>query len=78
MWYWILGLYFGPMVVNMLVVYIEDKPETVEDLLKQWGLLFIPLINIFFTLCVPIYYIHKLFSEKFKSWWEKFKQIKIR
>jgi hypothetical protein len=78
MWYFILGLYFGPMVVNILVIYIEDKPETVEDLLKNWEIFFIPLVNIFVTFSIPLYYIGEFFSEKFNYWWEKFKKLKIR
>ena len=77
-WYWILGLYFVPMIINMIVSYKEDKTETIGDLLNNWGLFFIPIVNIFVTICTPAYYIDKLYSDRISSWWERFKNIRIR
>ena len=77
MWYWILGLYFGPMVINMIFVYSDkDSVSTVGDFLKFWWAYFIPVFNLFMTICLPIYYINE--HLKFGERWEKFKNIKIR
>ena len=76
--YWILVLYVLPMVINMIVSYKEEECETIGDLLSNWGLFFIPIVNIFVTICIPAYYTDKLYSDKISSWWERFKNIKIR
>jgi hypothetical protein len=77
MWYWILGLYFVPMVVNMAFMYFDtDGVETIGDFLSAWWAYFIPFLNLFMTLCIPIYYIDT--QLKFGERWEKFKNIKIR
>ena len=76
-WYWILGLYVLPMVINILFVYSDNKfVHTVGDLLKFWWAYFVPFLNIFMTLCLPIYCIDVYF--KLGERWEKFKNIKIR
>ena len=75
--YWTLGLYFIPMVINILFVYFNnDLVYTVGDLLKYWGVYLIPFINLLLCLFVPIYYIDGWI--KFEKRWEKFKNIKIR
>lgn len=77
MWYWILGLYFVPMVINMLFAYYNNKYVcTIGDLLYYWWAYFIPGFNIFMTLCLPIYYIDTYL--KLSERWEKFKNIRIR
>ena len=76
MWYWILGLYFVPMVINMLFAYYNKYVYTIGDLLYYWWAYFIPVFNIFMTLCLPIYCIDVYF--KLGKRWEKFKNIKIR
>ena len=77
MWYWILGLYFVPMVVNMAFMYFDtDGVETIGDFLKYWWAYFIPGFNLFMTLCIPIYYIDT--QLKLGERWERFKNIKIR
>jgi hypothetical protein len=75
--YWILGLYFIPMVINMAFVYSDNKSVfTVGDFLKYWWAYFIPGFNFCMTLCLPIYYIDT--QLKFGERWERFKNIKIR
>ena len=80
MWYWILGLYFVPMVVNIVFQYYEENVEmqTVGDLLKTWYFYFVPIFNILITFLIPFYYIDKIWSYKLGFWWERFKNIKIR
>ena len=77
MMYCILGLYFVPMVINMVFVYFDDdRVKTVGDFLYHWWVYFIPGVNIFMMLCLPIYYIDTYL--KLGERWEKFKNIKIR
>ena len=73
----ILLLYLLPMVINMLFVYSDNKSvHTVGDFLNYWWAYFIPFINLFMTLCLPIYYIDVCL--KLGKRWERFKNIKIR
>lgn len=70
----ILLLYFVPMFINMLFVYSDKDVYTIEDLLKIWWAYFIPFLNIFMCLMIPIYYIN-IHIEK---WWNKIKNTKIK
>ena len=78
--HWILGLYFVPMLINIVFQYFEEDIEvqTIGDLLKTWYFYFLPIFNIFITFLIPIYYVDKFCSEKISFWWERFKNIKIR
>lgn len=70
----ILLLYFMPMFINMFFVYSDKDVYTIEDLFKIWWAYFIPFLNIFMCLMIPIYYIN-IHIEK---WWQKIKNTKIK
>jgi hypothetical protein len=75
--YWILGLYFGPMVINMVHIYYnKESVFTVGDFLSVWWAYFIPFLNLILAICLPIYYIDTYL--KLAERWKKFKNIKIR
>ena len=74
----IILLYVLPMVINIAFQYFEDKAETVGDLLKFKHYYFIPVFNLIISIIIPIYFVDKFYGEKFSSWWERFKNIKIR
>ncbi len=76
--YWILGLYFGPMVINIVFQYFEENisMQTIGDLLKYWYFYFFPIFNLIITFIVLCYYISKYL--KIGERWKKFKNIKIR
>ena len=76
--YWILVLYVLPMVIMAIFQYFEEKPQTIGELLEDSWIVFVPCINLLGLIIIPFYYIDKLYSEKFSSWWERFKNIKIR
>ena len=74
----ILLLYVLPMVIMAVFQYFEEKPQTIGELLVDGWLIYVPCINLLATCMIPFYYISKFYSGKFNSWWEKFKNIKIR
>ena len=77
MWYWILGLYFVPMVINMVYMYCDkDEVKTLGDFLKVWWAYFIPVLNLLMVIILLFYYIDEYL--KLGERWEKFKNIKIR
>lgn len=70
----ILLLYFLPMFINIVFVYSDKEVYTIEDLLKTWWAYFIPFLNIFMSLMIPIYYI----NIHIKNCWNKIKNTKIK
>lgn len=53
----ILLLYVVPMIIVFLIIYFDEKAETVGDLLKDiWYCLF-PGLNLFLAICFPIFLI---------------------
>ena len=76
--YWILGLYFVPMVIMVVFQYFEEKPNTIGELLIDGWVIYVPCINLLASCMIPFYYIDKLYSSKLGFWWERFKNIKIR
>ena len=67
-------LYIVPMCINMLFVYLDNDVNTIEDLFRGWWAYFVPFLNIFMCLMIPIYYIN-IHIEK---WWQKIKNTKIK
>ena len=74
----ILLLYVLPMVINISFQYFEEKAETIGDLLKFKCYYFTPVFNLLISIIIPFYFLDKFYGEKFGSWWERFKNIKIR
>lgn len=74
--YCILGFYVLPMIINILFVYSDKQVKTLGDLMVIWWGYFIPLLNLLFTITMPIYCITKYFESK--KIIEKIKKIKIK
>jgi hypothetical protein len=74
-WWLIIGLYFVPMIFNLLFVYSDKEVTTVEDLMRSWWGYFVPLLNLLVTIAIPIYYISVYCKNDL---WNKIKDIKIK
>ncbi len=74
--YYILGLYVLPMILNILFVYSDKQVKTLEDLMVDWRVYFVPFLNSLFTMSIPIYVIAKYFQSNDVI--EKIKKIKIK
>lgn len=59
----ILLLYFIPMFINMIFIYLDEEVNTIGDLFKFWWAFFIPTLNIFMCLMIPIYYLNVNFQK---------------
>ena len=56
--YFILGFYILPMILNILFTYSDKQEKTINDLMSDnWWTYFIPIINISFCIMIPIYYL---------------------
>jgi len=53
--YIILLGYVLPLIITALIHYFDEPTETVGDFFKYWWAIFIPLINIYFSIGLPIY-----------------------
>jgi hypothetical protein len=73
--YWILGLYILPMIINLLFVYSDEQVTTVEDLMHDWWVYFVPILNLLVTIAIPIHYLTMYCKREF---WDKIKNIKIK
>ena len=63
------------MILNILFVYSDKNTQTIGDLINEnWWTYFIPFINLFICLMIPIYYLSILIEYK----WENFKNTKIK
>lgn len=72
--YIVFFLYLLPMIINIFFCYTDKDVYTLGDLMKNWWAYFIPFINLFTCLMIPIYYVHFLAE----IWWEKLKNTKIK
>jgi hypothetical protein len=72
--YIILFLYLLPMIINIIFCYSDKDVYTLEDLLKMWWAYFVPFLNLFMSLMIPIYYTQIYINE----WWVKIKNTKIK
>ena len=78
MWYWILGLYFVPMVINFIFVYKDEDVKTVGDFIKDSWAIFLPFVNTIISCFILIYLVIAWWENLEIKWWERFKNIKIR
>jgi len=74
-----LALYLIPMIANILFVYSDKQVKTIGDLMvDNWWTYFVPFLNLFIMLIIPIYYLIMYIEYLFKDRWENFKNTKIK
>jgi hypothetical protein len=65
------------MIINLLFVYSDKQTRTIGDLIvTHWWGYFIPVLNTFITLMIPLYYIGEYISNT--KIIDKIKNIRIK
>jgi hypothetical protein len=80
MWYFILGFYVFPLLLNLLTLYLDKDVKTVGDFLdsfkEYWGYIIVPGFNLLIAVTGIALTMSEVFSKV--TWWKKFKELKIK